>query len=84
MKTFIEFCIDYKKELPIYEKTTRGGIMHWAYPDGYIRSHYSAGYFTPIAADAIQKLGPEVDEDEVDHGQVTYKHHEKMLKHEKK
>ena len=83
MKTFIEFCKDSKKELPILEKTTRSGIMHWAYPDGYIRSHYSAGYFMPIAADALQKMGLKADEDEVDHGQTTYKHHERIIKQEK-
>ena len=59
------------------EKTTRSGIMNWAYPDGYIRSHYSAGYFTPIAADALQKMGSKSDENKVDRGKVTYKNHEK-------
>lgn len=68
MKTFIEYCKNNKKELPIFEKTTRSGIMSWAYPDGYIRSHYPASYFTPIAADAIQKMGDKVDDDKVDHG----------------
>jgi hypothetical protein len=85
LKTFIEFCTDNKKELPVIsEKTTRSGISHWAYPDGYIRSHYSAGYFTPIAADALQKLGPKADEKEVDHGQMTYQHHERIKRQEKK
>jgi hypothetical protein len=72
-------------ELPVLsEKTTRGGIAHWAYPDGYIRSHYSGGYFTPISADSLQKLGPKSDEDEVDHGHMTYKHHERIKKQENK
>lgn len=85
MKTFIEFCKDNKKELPVInEKAVRSGIAHWAYPDGYMRSHYSSLYFTPAAADAIQKMGPKADEEEVDHGQKTYQHHERMLKHEKK
>ena len=69
MKTFIEYCSKNKKELPIFsEKTTRSGIMNWAYPDGYIRSHYPSAYFTPIAADAIQKMGDKIDDDKVDHG----------------
>lgn len=69
MKTFIDFCIETKKELPIYEEsaTKRAGIAHWAYPDGYIRSHYPAGYFMPSAADALQKMGPKSDESAVDH-----------------
>ena len=84
MKTFIEFCQESKKELPfITEKTSRAGIMHWAYPDSYIRSHYSAAYFMPIAADAIQKMGYKTSEDEVDHGQKNYKNHELMLRKEK-
>ena len=83
MKTFIEFCGETKKELPVYEEITeaalrRAGIAHWAYPDGYIRSHYPAGYFMPTAADALQKMGPKKDDSKVDHGKMTYKHHEKM------
>jgi hypothetical protein len=82
MKTFIEYC--KSKELPITEKAVRSGIAHWAYPDGYMRSHYSSLYFTPAAADAVQKMGASAtDEDEVDHGQKTYHHHERMLRHEK-
>jgi hypothetical protein len=40
------------------EATRRAGIAHWAYPDGYIRSHYPDLYFMPTAADAIQKMAP--------------------------
>lgn len=60
MKTFIEFCGATKKELPLYktdEATRRAGIAHWAYPDSYVRSHYPDLYFTPTAADAVQKMG---------------------------
>ena len=47
-----------KKELPmISEKTHRGGIAHWAYPDAYARGQYPSNYFMPIAADAAFKLG---------------------------
>lgn len=72
MKTFIEFCGETKKELPVYEKisegaTRRAGIAHWAYPDGYVRSHYTAGYFMPSAADAVQKMGKKVNDSAVDH-----------------
>ena len=34
MKTFSEW---------LNENTKRSGIAHWAYPDGYIRSHYQIG-----------------------------------------
>lgn len=71
MKSFIEFCQETKKELPVYdlsEKTARAGIMSWAYPDAYIRSHYPAPYFMPRAADAIHKMGDKVDDKKVDHG----------------
>jgi hypothetical protein len=51
--------------------------MSWAYPDGYIRSHYPGGYFTPAAADAIQKMGDKIDDDNVDHGEMKWKHHDK-------
>lgn len=60
MNSFIEWAGKYKKELPVYtqdENTRRAGIAHWAYPDGYIRSHYPDLYFTPTAADAAQKMG---------------------------
>jgi len=58
MKTFMQWAGTEKKELPmISEKTHRGGIAHWAYPDAYARSQYPDLYFTPIAADAIQKMG---------------------------
>jgi hypothetical protein len=83
MKTFIEYC--KSKELPITEKAAvRSGIAHWAYPDGYMRSHYPSLYFTPTAADAVQKMGPSAtDENKVDHGQKTYQNYEIMLRHEK-
>ena len=61
MKTFIQWAGDTQKELPVYQKdesTKRAGIAHWAYPDGYIRSHYSDLYFTPSAAEAIFKMAP--------------------------
>lgn len=61
----------------ISEKTTRSGIMNWAYPDAYMRSHYPALYFTPVAADAIQKMGDKLDDDNVDHGEMKWKNHEK-------
>lgn len=72
MKTFIEFCGETKKELPVYQTmdegtTRRAGIAHWAYPDGYIRSHYTAGYFMPTAADALQKMGPKKDDGKISH-----------------
>lgn len=54
--------------------------MHWAYPDSYIRSHYPASYFTPVAADAIQKMGPKLDDDEVDHGEMKWKNHDNTKK----
>lgn len=73
MKTFKQF---------LCEKATRSGTAHWAYPDGYVRSHYSSLYFTPVAADAIQKMGTKVDDHKVDHGQMTYKHHEKIVNQE--
>ena len=53
--------------------------MSWAYPDGYIRYHYPAGYFTPAAADSIQKMGDKLD-DNVDHGEMKWKHHDKTKK----
>lgn len=60
MKTFIDFCGESKKELPVYgvdEDTKRAGIMHWAYPDAYVRQQYPDAYFMPTAADAVQKMG---------------------------
>jgi hypothetical protein len=59
------------------EKTSRAGIMNWAYPDGYVRAHYPAGYFIPVAADSIQKMGDKLDDDSVDHGEMKWKHHDK-------
>lgn len=58
MKTFTQWASENKLELPeIQENTKRGGIAHWAYPDAYARQQYPDGYFTPIAADAVQKMG---------------------------
>jgi hypothetical protein len=58
MKNFYKWAEELKLDLPILnEKTSRAGTAHWAYPDLYVRSHYPDGYFTPIAADAIQKMG---------------------------
>jgi hypothetical protein len=67
MKSFLQWAENSKLELPIMEKTARAGIAHWAYPDGYVRSHYPAGYFMPKAADALQKMGDKVDDNKVDH-----------------
>ena len=68
MKSFFQWVESSKLELPtIQEKTARAGIANWAYPDGYVRSHYPAGYFMPIAADALQKMGAKVDDSKVDH-----------------
>ena len=64
----------------INEKTNRAGIMNWAYPDGYVRSHYPASYFLPTAADAIQKMGDKLDDDNVDHGEMKWKLHDKTKK----
>lgn len=61
MNTFMQWAERNRRELPVYsqdEATKRAGIAHWAYPDGYIRSHYPDGYFTPSAADAIVKMAP--------------------------
>jgi hypothetical protein len=63
MNTFIQWAGENQKELPVYSQnetgaTRRAGIAHWAYPDGYVRSHYPDLYFTPGAADAIQKMSP--------------------------
>lgn len=70
MKSFKQWAENKNLELPLVEKTARAGIAHWAYPDGYVRSHYPGGYFMPVAADALQKMGPKVDDDKVDHGGV--------------
>ena len=60
------------------ESIRRTGIAHWNYPDAYIRSHYPAGYFMPTAADALFKMGPKINEKNVDHGQFRFSHHDKM------
>jgi hypothetical protein len=69
MKTFRKWLEDNGLSLPVIteeppvnkktidEKKLRGGIAHWAYPPGYARHEYPAPYFTPTAADAVQKLG---------------------------
>jgi hypothetical protein len=60
MKSFLDWAGEEKKELPLFEpmgeNTKRAGIARWAYPDAYVRSAYPELYFTPIAADAAQKL----------------------------
>ena len=60
MKTFTKWAEANKLELPPIAEgaTRRAGIAHWAYPDGYIRSHYPDQYFMPTAADAIFKMAP--------------------------
>jgi hypothetical protein len=78
MKNFHQWVAETKPELNLTEKTARAGIMSWAYPDGYIRSHYPAPYFMPVAADAIQKMGDKVDDNKVDHGKFTYKNHDRL------
>jgi hypothetical protein len=60
MKSFLNWAGDNKRELPLYkqdENTKRAGIAHWAYPDAYVRQQYPDLYFTPHAADAVQKMG---------------------------
>jgi hypothetical protein len=58
MKTFYQWAEEKKLELPpLQEKTARGGIMHWAYPDAYVRQQYPDGYFMAHSADAMQKMG---------------------------
>lgn len=60
MKKFIQWAGETKKELPVYqqdENTKRAGIARWAYPEAYVKSQYPDGYFMPIAADALQKMG---------------------------
>jgi len=54
------------------EKTARAGIAHWAYPQGYVRAHYPAANFMPKAADALQKLGPTVDDSKIDVNKFKY------------
>lgn len=60
MKTFLDWASHNKLELPpiVEGATKRAGIAHWAYPDGYIRSHYPDLWFTPSSADAIFKMSP--------------------------
>ena len=63
MKSFIQWAEAEKLELPLQEKTARAGIAHWAYPSAYKRAQYTANYFTPIAADALQKMGDNADDE---------------------
>lgn len=63
MKTFVQWAEENKAELPVYRQderssSRRSGIAWWAYPNGYMRSHYPDLYFTPYAADALFKLAP--------------------------
>lgn len=67
MKSFKQWAESNELELPLVEKTARAGIASWAYPDGYVRAHYPANYFMPVAADALQKMGAKVDDNKVDH-----------------
>jgi len=62
MNTFVQWAEKTQKELPVYTQEEsgahrRGGIAYWAYPDAYVRSQYPDAHFTPIAADALFKLG---------------------------
>jgi hypothetical protein len=52
MKTFTQWAEEKKLELPVVENQTRTGQTH-NYPDGYLRSQYPAGYFTPTKATAF-------------------------------
>jgi hypothetical protein len=72
MKSFKQWAESKKLDLPLVEAgaTKRGGIAHWAYPDAYVRQQYPGGYFTPIAADALWKMGPKADDKNVDHGGI--------------
>lgn len=59
LKTFKQWA--ESKKLPLNfpelkENTKRAGIAHWAYPSAVVRAQYPDGYFTPIAADAVQKM----------------------------
>lgn len=59
MKRFIDWAGENKKELPLFnldEKTHRGSIATWAYPDAAARAQYPDSYFLPHAADAMFKL----------------------------
>lgn len=64
MLTFEEWV--HKSYPLLSEKTARSGIAHWAYPQGYVRAHYTAGNFMPKAADALFKLGPTADDGKID------------------
>jgi hypothetical protein len=68
MKSFRQWAENLDLEVPLVEKQLRAGIASWAYPDAYARQQYPAGYFTPIAADALQKMGAKADDSKVDRG----------------
>lgn len=70
LQTFTQWAEAHQLALsPVSESALRrAGIAHWAYPDGYVRSHYPDGYFMPTAADAIQKMSPGPP-------MTPYKHH---------
>jgi protein-disulfide isomerase len=73
MKSFKHWAESKKLELPLVEAgaSKRQGIAYWAYPDAYMRSQYPANYFTPIAADALLKLQPELKDVKVATGPDT-------------
>jgi hypothetical protein len=53
MKTFMQWAEEKKLDLPVVkENQTRTGQTA-NYPDGYLRSQYPAGYFTPTKATAF-------------------------------
>lgn len=70
MLTFEEWV--HRSNPLLAEKTSRAGIAHWAYPQGYVRAHYPASYFTPIAADAVQKMGPTSKDTGIDVKKFNY------------
>ena len=55
-----------KRDNNFFEAIRRTGIAHYAYPDGYIRSHYPASYFMPTAADALFKMGPKINDNKLE------------------
>ena len=52
----IENCDELIAVFILDEKTKRGGIATWAYPDAVARGQYPDSYFLPGAADALIKL----------------------------
>ena len=63
MKSFTQWAEAQKLELPLLEKTARAGIAHWAYASAYKRAQYTGNYFMPVAADALQKMGANADDE---------------------